>query len=40
MWDSTNRFSTEAGKDMGKKIAGLTVRAQLLGNVAAAQPKK
>jgi hypothetical protein len=30
------RFSTEAGKDMGKKIAELTVGTQLLGNVAAA----
>jgi hypothetical protein len=33
------RFSTEAGKDMGKKIAELTVSTQLLGNVAAAQSK-
>ena len=31
------RFSTEAGKDMGKKIAEQTVRTKLLGNVAAAQ---
>jgi hypothetical protein len=31
------RFSTEAGKDMGKKIAELTVSTQLLGNVAAAK---
>jgi len=33
------RFSTEAGKDMGKKIAELAVSTQLLGNVAAAQSK-
>jgi hypothetical protein len=33
------RFSTEAGKEMGKKIAELAVSTQLLGNVAAAQPK-
>jgi hypothetical protein len=33
------RFSTEAGKEMGKKIAELTVSTQLLGNVAAAQSK-
>ena len=33
------RFSTEAGKDMGKKIAELTVSTQLLGNVAAAKSK-
>jgi hypothetical protein len=33
------RFSTEAGKDMGRKIAELTVSTQLLGNVAAAKPK-
>jgi hypothetical protein len=31
------RFSTEAGKDMGKKIAELTVSTQLLGYVAAAK---
>ena len=31
------RFSAEAGKDMGKKIAELTVSTQLLGNVAAAK---
>ena len=31
------RFSTEAGKEMGKKIAELAVSTQLLGNVAAAQ---
>jgi hypothetical protein len=30
------RFSTEAGRDMGKKIAELAVSTQLLGNVAAA----
>jgi hypothetical protein len=33
------RFSTEVGKDMGKKIGELTVGTQLLGAVAAAQPK-
>ena len=33
------RFSTEAGKDMGKKIAELAVGTLLLGNVAAAKPK-
>jgi hypothetical protein len=33
------RFSTEAGKEIGKKIAELTVSTQLLGNVAAAQSK-
>jgi hypothetical protein len=33
------RFSTDVGKDMGKKIGELTVRTQLLGAVAAAQPK-
>jgi hypothetical protein len=33
------RFSTEAGKDMGKKIAELTVSTQLLGSVAAAKSK-
>jgi PAP2 superfamily len=33
------RFSTEAGKDMGKNIAELAVRTQLLGSVAAAQSK-
>ena len=33
------RFSTEAGKDMGRKIAELAVSTQLLGNVAAAKPK-
>jgi hypothetical protein len=33
------RFSTEAGKEMGKKIAELAVSTQLLGNVAAAKPK-
>jgi hypothetical protein len=33
------RFSTEVGKDMGKKIGQLTVATQLLGAVAAAQPK-
>lgn len=31
------RFSTEAGKDMGKKIAELTVSTKLLGSVAAAK---
>src|SRR5690349_108487 len=31
------RFSTEAGKDMGKKIAELAVSTQLLGNVATAK---
>jgi hypothetical protein len=31
------RFSTEAGKDMGRKIAEQTVRTQLLGSVAAAK---
>lgn len=31
------RFSTEAGKNMGKKIAELTVGTQLLGSVAAAK---
>jgi hypothetical protein len=33
------RFSMEAGKDMGKKIAELTVSTQLLGSVAAAKSK-
>jgi hypothetical protein len=33
------RFSAEAGKDMGKKIAELTVSTQLLGSVAAAKSK-
>jgi hypothetical protein len=33
------RFSTEVGKDMGRKIGQLTVATQLLGAVAAAQPK-
>jgi hypothetical protein len=33
------RFSTEAGKDMGKKIAELTVSTQMLGSVAAAKSK-
>jgi hypothetical protein len=33
------RFSTEVGKDMGKKIGELTVGTQLLGAVAAARPK-
>jgi hypothetical protein len=33
------RFSTEVGKDMGKKIGELTVGTQLLGTVASAQPK-
>ena len=33
------RFSTEAGKDMGKKIAELTMSTQLLGGVAAAKSK-
>jgi hypothetical protein len=33
------RFSTEVGKDMGKKIGELTVGTQLLGAVASAQPK-
>ena len=33
------RFSTEAGKDMGKKIAELTVSTQLLGNVTTAKSK-
>ena len=33
------RFSTEAAKDMGKKIAELTVSTQLLGSVAAAKSK-
>jgi hypothetical protein len=32
------RFSTEVGKDMGRKIGELTVGTQLLGAVAAAQP--
>jgi hypothetical protein len=31
------RFSTETGRDMGKKIAELTVSTQLLGSVAAAK---
>lgn len=34
------RFSTEAGKDMGKKIAELAVSKLPPGNVAAAQPKR
>ena len=33
------RFSTEVGKDMGRKIGELTVRTLLPGAVAAAQPK-
>ena len=33
------RFSTEAGKEMGRKIGELTVGTLLLGPVAAAQPK-
>jgi len=33
------RFSTEVGKDMGKKIGQLTVATQLRGAVASAQPK-
>ena len=33
------RFSTEAAKEMGKKIAELTVSTQLLGSVAAAKSK-
>jgi hypothetical protein len=33
------RFSAEAAKDMGKKIAELTVSTQLLGSVAAAKSK-
>ena len=34
------RFSTEVGKDMGRKIGELTVGTQLLGAVAIAQPKQ
>jgi hypothetical protein len=34
------RFSTEAGKDMGKKIGDLTVATQMLGAVADAQQKR
>jgi hypothetical protein len=34
------RFSTEAGKDMGKKIGELTVATQMLGAVADAQQKR
>jgi hypothetical protein len=34
------RFSTEAAKEMGRKIADLVVTTQLLGGVAAAQPNK
>jgi hypothetical protein len=33
------RFSTEAGKDMGRKIAELTVSTQMLGNVTTAKSK-
>jgi hypothetical protein len=33
------RFSTEVGKDMGKKIGQLTLATQLRGAVASAQPK-
>ncbi len=33
------RFSTEVGKDMGRKIGELTVATQLRGAVASAQPK-
>ena len=33
------RFSAEAGKDMGKNIAELTVSTQLLGNVTTAKSK-
>jgi hypothetical protein len=34
------RFSTEVGKEMGRKIGELTVRTQLLGAVASAAPKQ
>jgi hypothetical protein len=34
------RFSTEAGKDMGKKIGELTATTQLLSAVASAQAKR
>jgi hypothetical protein len=34
------RFSTEVGKEMGRKIGELTVRTQLLGAVASAGPKQ
>ena len=34
------RFSTEVGKEMGRKIGELTVRTQLLGAVASAEPKQ
>jgi hypothetical protein len=34
------RFSTEAGKDMGKNIVDLTVATQMLGPVADAQQKR
>ena len=34
------RFSTEVGKDMGKKIGELTVATQLRGTVASAQPQR
>ena len=34
------RFSTEAGRDMGKKIGDLTVATQMLGTVADAQQKR
>ena len=34
------RFSTEAGKDMGRKIGALTVATQLRGATAAAAPSR
>jgi hypothetical protein len=34
-----NCFSTDVGKDMGKKIGELTAGTQLVGSVAAAQSK-
>jgi hypothetical protein len=34
------RFSTEAGKDMAKKIGELTVETQLRGMEASADPKR
>ena len=36
----SHRFSTEAGKEMGRKIGALTVATQLRGAVASAQPKR
>jgi hypothetical protein len=34
------RFSTEVGKEMGKKIGELTIATQLRGATAAAEPRR